>query len=53
METNCEWCLDESAEDITENLCRMHLAECEGLSLDGLDRMESEQAAEYREWVGA
>jgi hypothetical protein len=46
----CPWCKDGLAspydpdEDDARRLCRSHLAEYEGLSLDGLDRMEAEQA---------
>lgn len=48
----CAWCTDglcspfepEDSDDADMHLCRGHVAEYEGLSLDGLDRMESEQA---------
>jgi hypothetical protein len=48
----CPWCVaypqmsdfePEDDEDAEMTLCRGHLAEFSGLSLDGLDRMESEQ----------
>lgn len=45
--TECEWCNDsDNDEPDTDNLCRAHLAEYEGLSVDELDRMEDEQARE-------
>lgn len=51
----CAWCKDglsspfepEDSDDADMHLCRGHVAEYEGLSLDGLDRMESEQAYDY------
>lgn len=51
---NCPWCLPVVVEDDPDpdRLCRPHLAEYEGLSENELDRMESEQAAEYAEWGG-
>lgn len=46
----CAWCRDPRSDydpgDPKRELCRPHLAEYEGLSLDGLDRMEREQAAD-------
>ena len=46
---DCAWCADENSEfepmdsdDADMNLCRGHVAEFEGLSLDGLDRADSE-----------
>lgn len=49
----CPWCADPNADDDIdpELLCRMHLAEYEGLSLDELDRRDAEQASEEAEWV--
>lgn len=51
MKDYCPWCLDQTSEfepfdsdDADATLCRAHVAEYEGLSLDGLDRMEAEQA---------
>jgi hypothetical protein len=48
----CPWCggIDYEpfdSDDADQNLCRGHVAEFEGLSLDGLDRMESEQAKDF------
>jgi hypothetical protein len=48
----CKWCADGDAstfepadsDDADATLCRGHVAEYEGTSLDGLDRMEAEQA---------
>lgn len=49
----CPWCrdprADEKASGVPESLCRGHLAEYDGLSEAELDRMEAEQAAEYRD----
>ena len=48
----CEWCrIPDSTNDSpdVDTLCRPHLAEHEGLSVDELDRMESEQLAEWRD----
>lgn len=46
-DTECEWCNgSDNDEPDTDNLCRAHLAEYEGLSVDELDRMEDEQARE-------
>lgn len=52
---DCPWCLDPESEfepfdsdDADQTLCRAHVAEYEGLSLDGLDRMESEQAKDMQ-----
>ena len=46
----CPWCRTPDSDyepmDPERELCRAHLAEHEGLSLDGLDRMEREQAAD-------
>jgi hypothetical protein len=49
----CPWCADESTDweplDSTEalaRLCRPHVAEYEGVSLDGLDRMEADERAD-------
>jgi hypothetical protein len=51
--TTCPWCRDddEAGERDPELLCRTHLAEYEGLSVDQMDRRDTEQAAEYAEWV--
>jgi len=45
----CPWCADDNSEfepfdsdDADATLCRGHVAEFEGMSLDGLDHMESE-----------
>lgn len=46
MKAKCPWCADDSADEYSNALCRFHVAEYEGLSLDGLDRMEAEQAAD-------
>ena len=48
----CPWCLDETADDDvnTDDLCRRHLAEYEGLSLDEMDRRDREQ---WQEWADA
>lgn len=51
MARKCPWCDGsdyEPGDDIeaARLLCRPHLAEYDGLSLDGLDRMEREQAAD-------
>jgi hypothetical protein len=48
----CAWCADSDYQPFDSNdadamLCRGHVAEYEGLSLDGLDRMESEQAKDF------
>lgn len=48
---SCLWCTDPNADDVADSvsykrLCRSHKAEYEGLSLDGLDRMESEELAD-------
>jgi hypothetical protein len=49
----CTWCNDPNSEfepfdsdDADQTLCRAHVAEYEGLSLTGLDRMESEMEAD-------
>lgn len=49
----CPWCLDPESEfepfdsdDADQILCRAHVAEYEGLSLDGLDRADSEMYAD-------
>jgi hypothetical protein len=46
----CLWCRNPGSDEEPVNpdaqLCRGHLAEHEGLSLDGLDRMDAEQAAD-------
>lgn len=54
MKDYCPWCLDQTSEfepfdsdDADATLCRAHVAEYEGLSLDGLDRMEAEQAKDF------
>ena len=48
--TECVWCADPSSDeepqDPENDLCRSHQAEYEGLSLDGLDRMEAEERAD-------
>lgn len=45
MDNNCEWCRG-SNEDAQspETLCRAHLAEYEGLSIDELNRRDREEA---------
>ena len=45
MKSNCEWCVNPDADDAADpdKLCRAHLAEYEGLSVNELDRMVSEQ----------
>ena len=47
---NCIWCQAPDSDQEPMNpegqLCRGHLAEYEGLSLDGLDRMDAELAAD-------
>ena len=50
---DCAWCADENTEfepsdsdDAMQTLCRGHYAEYEGLSLDGLDRMEAAERAD-------
>lgn len=45
----CLWCKGtdyepSDSDDADQTLCRGHVAEYEGVSLDGLDRMEAEQA---------
>ncbi len=40
----CPWCQSDDAEDYSPNLCRAHLAEYEGLSVDELDRRDQEEA---------
>jgi hypothetical protein len=51
MATTCPWCRDDATDDPDpDTLCRPHLAEHEGLSESELDRMESEQ---YAEWADA
>lgn len=49
----CQWCADDLAEvgsvdpdNPARELCRSHLAEYEGTSLDGLDRMEADERAD-------
>lgn len=49
----CPWCADPDSEfepfdsdDADAVLCRYHVAEFEGLSLDGLDHMEDEIRAD-------
>ena len=46
----CIWCKNPSSDEEPTNpetqLCRSHLAEYDGLSLDGLDHMEREMAAD-------
>lgn len=48
--TKCLWCVNPSSDEEPVNpeteLCRSHWAEYEGLSLDGLDRMEAEERAD-------
>ena len=47
----CPWCRNSDNDDPDpDTLCRPHLAEYEGLSESELDRMESEQ---YAEWADA
>lgn len=47
---SCTWCINPDSDEEPANpereLCRSHWAEYEGLSLDGLDRMEREEAAD-------
>ena len=43
---SCPWCQDADAEEFSPLLCRWHLAEYEGTSLDGLDRMEAAERAD-------
>ncbi len=50
---NCAWCADPNSDfepfdsdDADQTLCRPHVAEYEGLSLAGLDRMESKMEAD-------
>lgn len=48
---SCLWCRDPNAgDDLSDaeydRLCRPHQAEYEGLSLDGLDRMEAGERAD-------
>jgi hypothetical protein len=40
----CPWCQSDDAEDYSPHLCRAHLAEYEGLSVDELDRRDREEA---------
>ena len=40
----CPWCQSDDAEDYSPDLCRAHLAEYEGLSVDELDRRDKEEA---------
>jgi len=48
----CLWCLGSDDDYVDpETLCRTHLAEYEGLSVDQMERRDAEQDAEYREWV--
>lgn len=42
----CPWCQDDNADDYSPLLCRYHVAEYEGTSLDGLDRMEAAERAD-------
>jgi hypothetical protein len=49
---HCLWCDDPDAEDWDESLCRMHEAEYEGVSIEQLDRRDSEQYAEYLDTLG-
>lgn len=49
--SGCTWCknpgsYEDEPADPERELCRWHLAEYEGLSVDGLDHMEREQAAD-------
>jgi len=41
---NCPWCIDRDTDEYSEKLCRAHLAEYEGLSVDELDRRDKEEA---------
>jgi len=47
----CAWCVNPDSDydpmDPERELCRSHWAEYEGLSLDGLDHMMSEQAKDF------
>lgn len=49
---SCPWCLYPNAEEWDDNLCRMHEAEYEGMSLDQLDRRDAEQYAEEADAKG-
>jgi hypothetical protein len=40
----CPWCQNDAVEDYDPNLCRAHLAEYEGLSIDEMDRRDREEA---------
>lgn len=51
--TECPWCADDNSEfepfdsdDADATLCRGHVAEFEGLSLEGLDRWEADIRAD-------
>lgn len=52
----CPWCADDNSEfepfdsdDAEQTLCRFHLAEFEGTSLDGLDRQDAAIRADMTE----
>jgi pyruvate-formate lyase-activating enzyme len=51
--TRCPWCANPNTQDDSwsDDFCRGHEAEYEGLSIAELDRREDEQAAEYRDWM--
>lgn len=51
--TACLWCADPNADDDVDptTLCRLHEAEHDGVSVDGADRRDAAQGAEYAEWV--
>jgi hypothetical protein len=52
MSKPCVWCAGSDDDSpATDALCRSHLAEFYGLSQDQLDRADTEQDAEYAEWV--
>lgn len=46
MPGKCSWCADDSIDEYSPALCRTHLAEYGGTSLDGLDRMEASERAD-------
>lgn len=48
----CPWCLDPNDDEWSDDLCRLHEAEYEGISLAELDRRDDEQYAEYCDIYG-
>lgn len=42
----CPWCQDDDTDEYSPDLCRAHLAEYEGLSVDELDRRDDEERME-------